>query len=84
MGTGDVDRAAIFNSEGTSVWATTPGFAVTPQELQVVVAGFKNSQSLTEHGLHVAGAKYVLLRADERSIYGKKVRGTYAKHRFEG
>ena len=28
VGTGNVDKAAIFNSEGNSVWATTAGFTV--------------------------------------------------------
>ncbi|KAL8678520.1 MAG: hypothetical protein Q9186_005128 [Xanthomendoza sp. 1 TL-2023] len=28
VGTGNIDKAAIFNSEGTSVWAASPGFTV--------------------------------------------------------
>lgn len=28
VGTGNVDKAAIFNSEGNSVWATSAGFTV--------------------------------------------------------
>ncbi|KAL8774559.1 MAG: hypothetical protein Q9209_000932 [Squamulea sp. 1 TL-2023] len=28
VATGNVDKAAIFNSEGTSVWASSPGFTV--------------------------------------------------------
>jgi hypothetical protein len=28
IGTGNVDKAAIFNSEGNSVWATSAGFTV--------------------------------------------------------
>ena len=28
MGSGDVDKAAIFNVEGTSVWASSPDFKV--------------------------------------------------------
>lgn len=28
VGTGNIDKAAIFNSEGTSVWAASPDFKV--------------------------------------------------------
>ncbi len=28
VGTGNIDKAAIFNSEGNSVWASSPGFTV--------------------------------------------------------
>ena len=28
VGTGNVDKAAIFNKEGSSVWATSQGFTV--------------------------------------------------------
>ena len=29
VGSGNIDKAAIFNVEGTSVWASTTGFAVS-------------------------------------------------------
>lgn len=76
MGTQLVDKAAIFNSEGTSVWAATPGFKINPAELKEVVGSysdtgaFKNIQST---GFHIAGEKFITLKADDRSIYGKKV-----------
>lgn len=76
VGTGTVDKAAIFNSEGTSVWATTPGFSVTPAELKQVVASYKDSgdiKAIQGSGFHIAGEKFVTLKADERSLYGKKV-----------
>ena len=28
VGTGHFDKAAIFNTQGTSVWASSPGFTV--------------------------------------------------------
>lgn len=33
--------------------------------------GFDDASSLQANGLHVQGQKYFLLRADDRSIYGK-------------
>lgn len=74
LGTGDVDQAAIFNSEGTSVWATSTNFNVTPQELKDIVAGFKDAEKVQSSGVHVAGVKYMTIKADDSSIYGKKVR----------
>ncbi|KAK5052634.1 hypothetical protein LTR84_002499 [Exophiala bonariae] len=74
IGTGDVDQAAIFNSEGTSVWATSTNFNVTPQELKDIVAGFKDAEKVQSSGVHVAGVKYMTIKADDSSIYGKKGR----------
>ncbi|KKY24114.1 putative profilin ii [Phaeomoniella chlamydospora] len=75
VGTGNVDKAAIFNSEGTSVWATSSGFTISPAEIKEVVDAYKdNSQpkKVQSNGLHVAGERFVVLKADERSLYGKK------------
>lgn len=39
-------------------------------------AGVKQVQST---GLHVAGERFVVLKADERSLYGKKVGRHYSR-----
>jgi len=77
VGTGDVDKAAIFNSEGNSVWATSAGFQVTPQEMQEVVGAYKDTsmpKKVQSTGLHIAGEKYIVIKADDTSLYGKKGR----------
>ena len=33
VGSGNIDKAAIFNVEGTSVWASTTGFTVSFRNL---------------------------------------------------
>lgn len=76
LGTGHVDKAAIFNTEGNSVWASSPGFTVTPQEMQEVVGAYKDTSTpkkVQSTGLHIAGQKYIVIKADETSLYGKKV-----------
>lgn len=76
VGTGNVDRAAIFNNEGNSVWATSAGFTVSPTEMQEVVAAYKDSgdvKQVQSTGLHIAGERFIVIKADDRSIYGKKV-----------
>ena len=73
VGTGDVDKAAIFNSEGNSVWATTPGFTVSPHEMGEIIACYKDSGKAFGSGFHIAGTKYMTIKADDRSLYGKQV-----------
>ncbi|SLM38602.1 profilin [Lasallia pustulata] len=75
VGTGNIDKAAIFNSEGTSVWATSHGFALGPAELREVVDSYKDKgdvKKVQSSGLHIAGERYVVIKADDRSLYGKK------------
>ncbi|KAI9651870.1 MAG: profilin, required for normal timing of actin polymerization in response to thermal stress [Alyxoria varia] len=78
VGTGQMDKAAIFDAQGTSVWATSPGFSVAPQELKDVVTAFNDKgdangvKQVQSTGIHIGGERYVVLKADERSLYGKK------------
>jgi len=77
VATGNLDKAAIFNSAGDSVWATSTGFVVSPDEIKEIVGAYKDKADVKQvqsSGLHIAGEKFVVLRADDRSIYGKKGR----------
>ncbi|EME41595.1 hypothetical protein DOTSEDRAFT_73874 [Dothistroma septosporum NZE10] len=77
VGTGNVDKAAIFSAAGDSVWATSSGFQVSPQEMKEIVTAYKDTADVKQvqsTGLHIAGEKFVVLKADDRSIYGKKGR----------
>lgn len=60
------------------MWATSAGFSVEPKEMQEVVAAYKDKgtdgvKQVQSTGLHIAGERFVVLKADDRSIYGKKV-----------
>ncbi|KAJ9632152.1 profilin, required for normal timing of actin polymerization in response to thermal stress [Taxawa tesnikishii (nom. ined.)] len=78
VGTGNLDKAAIFSAAGDSVWASTSGFSVAPKEMQEIVNAYKDKgdangvKQVQSTGLHVAGERFVVLKADERSLYGKK------------
>jgi len=72
VGTGDVDKAAIFNTEGNSVWASSPNFHISPTEMAEVVACYKDNAKAFSSGFHVGGTKYLTIKADERSLYGKQ------------
>jgi profilin len=46
--------------------------------MQEVVAAYKDPgkdgvKQVQSTGLHIAGERFVVLKADERSVYGKKV-----------
>lgn len=41
--------------------------------MKKIVAAFKDSAPVHEKGLHVAGHKYFVIKADDRSLYGKQV-----------
>ncbi|GAN01452.1 profilin [Mucor ambiguus] len=71
IGTGNVSQAAIYGLAGGE-WAKSAGFQLQPSEVQEIVNAFSNADQVRANGIHVAGVKYLLLRADERSLYGKK------------
>ncbi|KAI7862862.1 profilin [Spinellus fusiger] len=71
VGTGHVTKGAIFGLNGAQ-WSATPGFEVNASEIKEIIAGFTNSDQAITHGIHVCGVKYLTLKADDRSIYGKK------------
>ncbi|KAI8883986.1 Profilin/allergen [Backusella circina FSU 941] len=71
VGTGKVSQGVIFGLSG-GVWASSPGFTVQPNEIQEIIKGFADNDSVRANGVHVNGTKYLTLSADGRSIYGKK------------
>lgn len=72
ISSGKVDQAAIYSRAGDSVWAQSSGFNVSAPEIAEIARGFDDPSQLRTSGLHIQGLKYFLLRADDRSIYGKK------------
>ncbi|KAK3352991.1 profilin [Lasiosphaeria hispida] len=77
VGSGHIDKAAIVSAAGDSTWASTPGFAVKPEELKNIVAilaekgtGPSVDKSFSE-GLHVAGERYVAFNIADRHVYGR-------------
>ncbi|KAF8004173.1 profilin [Metschnikowia aff. pulcherrima] len=72
IATGKIDKAAIYSAAGDSLWAESGAFLIAQQEITNLAGGYADPSQLQSHGLHIAGQKYFLLRADERSIYGKQ------------
>lgn len=71
VGTKNVSKAAIFGHDGTQ-WAGTPNFLVTVQEIKNITKGFADPSLLRNDGIYISREKYLVIRADERSLYGSK------------
>ncbi|MCJ1449876.1 profilin, required for normal timing of actin polymerization in response to thermal stress [Mycoblastus sanguinarius] len=75
VGTRNVDKAAIFNSEGTSAWASSTGFHISPAEIKEIISSYSDSsevKKIQSGGFKIAGEKYMTIKADDKSVYGKK------------
>lgn len=71
LATGKIDKAVIYSRAGDAVWATSGGLTLQPTEISEIAQGFDNPAGLQSNGLHIQGQKFMLLRAEERSIYGR-------------
>ncbi|KAG2179163.1 hypothetical protein INT43_002013 [Umbelopsis isabellina] len=71
LGSGQITQAGIYGAQGGQ-WAASNGFQVTPTELQAIQQGFSDSSNLQANGVRINNVKYMFLRSDDRSIYGKK------------
>jgi len=70
-GSGNIAQAAIVGHDGSS-WATSAGFSVSAGEGAGIANNFKNPSAAQSTGITAAGVKYLTIKADDRSIYGKK------------
>ncbi|KAL9940318.1 hypothetical protein V8E36_001023 [Tilletia maclaganii] len=71
VGTKHIAKAAIIGLKG-GVWATSPGFDVSPEEQQALIHGFSDPSAVQASGLRLAGKKYFTLQVNDRSYYGKQ------------
>lgn len=71
LGSGHITQAAIIGLDG-SLWAHSAGMAVTAPEAAAVLQAYKQPDSLYQAGLTLNGTRFILLRAEDRSIYLRK------------
>ncbi|KAF2073150.1 hypothetical protein CYY_005539 [Polysphondylium violaceum] len=71
IGTQNVEEACILGLDG-STWASSKGMGLKAGEGQGLAALYKNPANAFSQGITVGGVKYMGIKADERSIYGKK------------
>eukprot|EP01104_Vermistella_antarctica_P006269 TRINITY_DN16986_c0_g1_i1.p1 TRINITY_DN16986_c0_g1~~TRINITY_DN16986_c0_g1_i1.p1 ORF type:complete len:144 (-),score=27.19 TRINITY_DN16986_c0_g1_i1:343-723(-) len=70
VGTGHCTKAAILGHDGNQ-WAASAGFAVSAAEGKAIANSFNDPSSAFSTGIHLLGCKYMTIKADQRSIYGK-------------
>ncbi|KAI0366020.1 profilin [Pilatotrama ljubarskyi] len=71
VGSGKISKAAIIGLAG-GVWAASPGYNLSADEQKSIVNAFNKPEDALAHGVRLAGQKFFTLKADDRSIYGKK------------
>ncbi|KAF8962107.1 profilin [Flammula alnicola] len=71
VGTGKIAKAAVLGLQG-GVWASSPGFTISPEEQKAIVSGFSSPDTLQASGVRLEGQKYFTLSVDGRSIQTKK------------
>ena len=74
VGSGNLSSAAIIGLDG-AVWAKHSGLDIKAGEAAALPKLFANPGNAQAAGITFGGLKYLTLRADERSIYGKKGAG---------
>jgi profilin len=70
-----VDKVVICGIPDGSVWTQSAGLAVKPEEVKVIIAGFKagpGRTALQSNGFTFAGTKYMCISGEDSEIQGKK------------
>jgi len=71
LGTGQSSGAAIIGAFDGSVWAAD-SLSLKAGEGSAIVNLFRNPSNVFASGITVGGVKYLGIKGDEQSIYGKK------------
>ncbi|KAK6827939.1 profilin [Apiospora arundinis] len=75
---GHIDKAAIISVAGDSVWATSAGFTIKPEEMKniasIVTGTAGAADKALAEGVHVCGERYVVFKIEDRSLYGRQGR----------
>ena len=56
LATKSVTKAAIAGHDGT-IWANSEGFAVSGEEVKMILSNFGDSDKLAQNGLTIAGSR---------------------------
>ncbi|RVD85268.1 uncharacterized protein DFL_003594 [Arthrobotrys flagrans] len=75
VGTGNIDKAAIFSAAGDSVWAATPDFQIKPEEVKAILANLDkhgNDSPFFTSGIHIGSVKFLNVAHDEDHVYARQ------------
>ncbi|GAA5866267.1 hypothetical protein JCM8547_007222 [Rhodosporidiobolus lusitaniae] len=71
VGTGKISKAAIIGQQG-GVWAQSAGYDLSPEEQTAFTKIHVDPSTAQASGIRAQGNKFMTLKADDRSVYGKK------------
>ncbi|KAF4499763.1 profilin [Fusarium agapanthi] len=78
VGSGHIDKGAIISVAGDSAWASSPDLQLKPEEMKAISAIVGGDSAAKDkafaEGLYIAGERYVMARAEDRSIYARSGR----------
>lgn len=72
--TGHLTDGAILGLDG-SIWASSSNLKPSKEEGLSMVQSFSDPTAIRTKGIVLLGQKYIPIKADDRSIYGKKPNG---------
>ncbi|EAL63837.1 profilin I [Dictyostelium discoideum AX4] len=67
-----LSQGAILGANDGGVWAKSSGINITKPEGDGIAALFKNPAEVFAKGALIGGVKYMGIKGDPQSIYGKK------------
>ncbi|KAJ5652896.1 hypothetical protein N7486_001187 [Penicillium sp. IBT 16267x] len=72
MGSGQFDKAGILAADFSGLEAQSPTFTLTQDDINSLAVAFTNPDDAFAKGFSIGGEKFVAIKADARSLYGKK------------
>ncbi|KAJ5931104.1 hypothetical protein N7454_001397 [Penicillium verhagenii] len=72
MGSGQFDKAGILAVDFSGLEAKSAGFELSQEDINSLAAAFTNPDNAFTTGFSIGGEKFVTIKADPRSLYGKK------------
>ncbi|KAJ5594721.1 Profilin [Penicillium hispanicum] len=72
MGSGQFDKAGILAADFSGVIAKSSTFSLSQDDINSLAVAFTNPDDAFAKGFSIGGEKFVSIRADARSLYGKK------------
>ncbi|KAJ5885463.1 hypothetical protein N7495_009973 [Penicillium taxi] len=72
MGSGQFDKAGILAVDFSKLEAKSPTFELSQDDINSLIKAFTKPDDAFATGFSVGGEKFVTIKADARSLYGKK------------
>ncbi|KAJ5151610.1 hypothetical protein N7492_009905 [Penicillium capsulatum] len=72
MGSGQFDKAGILAADFSGLEAQSPGFTLSQDDINSLAAAFTSDANAFANGFSIGDEKFVAIKADARSLYGKK------------